>query len=112
MLINKSQFCFLINLLFFLSSCSDSKEYSESYLKGKKVYQSQCVKCHNTNPSKIGILAPDIAGSSLQTIESMLLNGRPPEGQTPKWTHVEMDPLPHLIEEAPYIFEYIDSFKK
>ena len=112
MLIKKKQYCFLISLLLFLSSCSDDKEYSESYLRGKRIYQANCVKCHNNNPSKIGVLAPNIAGSSLETIESMILHGKPPKGQTPKWDHVEMDPLPHLIKEAPYLFEYINSFKK
>ena len=109
---SKIQHCFLTSLLVFLPSCSDDKNYSESYLRGKEVYQSSCVRCHNSNPLKIGILAPNIAGTSLETIKSMLLKGKPPEGQEPKWTHVEMDPLPHLIEEAPYIFEYISSFKK
>ena len=112
MLIKRSQYCFLISLLFFLSSCSDDTEYAESYLRGKRVYKANCTKCHNNNPSKIGVLAPGIAGSSLETIQSMLLYGKPPEGQAPIWDHVVMDPLPHLINEASFLFEYIDSFKK
>ena len=109
---NSIQHCFLIGLLFILSSCSDDKNYSESYLRGKSVYKDNCAKCHhNTDPSKMGVNAPDIAGSSLETIKSMLLTGKPPVGQTPKDDR-KMDPLPHLIEEAPYLFEYIDSFKK
>ena len=112
MLIKKTQYCFLISLLFFLSSCSDDKEYPESYLRGKRIYQANCVKCHNNNPSKIGVLAPNIARSSLETIESMILHGKPPEGEIPIWDHLTMDPLPHLIDEAPFLFEYINSFKK
>ena len=108
---NSIQHCFLIGLLFILSSCSDDKNYSESSLRGKDVYERECTKCHNSNPSKMGVNAPDIAGSSLETIKSMLLTGKPPVGQTPKDDR-KMDPLPHLIEEAPYLFEYIDSFKK
>jgi len=112
MLIKKSQYCFLISLLFLLLSCSDDKNYSESYLRGKRIYKANCVKCHNYNPSKIGVLAPNIEGSSLETIQSMLLYGKPPEEQIPRWSHVAMDPLPHLIKEAPFLFDYIDSFKK
>ena len=81
---NSIQHCFLIGLLFILSSCSDDKNYSESSLRGKDVYERECTKCHNSNPSKMGVNAPDIAGSSLETIKSMLLTGKPPVGQTPK----------------------------
>ena len=42
----------------------------------------------------------------------MILYGKPPKGHTPKWTHVKMKPIPHLIDEAPFLFEYINSFKK
>jgi len=109
---NSIQYCFLITLLFILSSCSDGKNYSESYLKGKRVYNNNCSQCHNSNPSKNGSLAPNIAGSSIEVIESMILYGKPPKGHTPKWTHVKMKPIPHLINEVPFLFEYINSFKK
>ena len=38
---NSIQHCFLIGLLFILLSCSDDKNYSESYLRGKNVYENK-----------------------------------------------------------------------
>jgi len=55
-------------------------------------------------------LAPDIAGAELEVIRSMIMTGKPPKGVEPKWTHREMDPLPHLEDEIPYIYEYLKSF--
>ena len=108
-----TRYCFLTSLLFFILSCSnDDKNYSKSYLRGKRIYQSSCTMCHNSNPSKVGILAPNIEDSDSMTIESMILYGKPPKGQNPKWDYVDMNPLPYLIEEVPFLFEYINSFRK
>ena len=104
---------FFISTIYF--SCSNNKttlKRTEGYYRGEKIYRTICITCHNVNPNKIGGLAPDIADSNLETIRSMIMTGKLPKGQKSKWPDMGMVPLPHLEDEIPYLFEYINSFKK
>ena len=83
---------------------------SEEYYRGEKVYKEKCIICHNVNPGRPGSFGPDIAGAKLEVIRSMIMTGQPPKGVEPKWTDMEMAPLPHLKDEIPYIYEYLKSF--
>ena len=56
-------------------------------------------------------MAPEIAGSSLEVVRSMIMTGKPPEGVKPKWPDKEMAPLPNLEDKIPDIYEYLSSFK-
>jgi len=105
--------CLIVVSSFLLVSCGDSNktEYSEEYLRGKRVYNQSCISCHNPDPRLVGVLAPDIAGSKEEVIRSMILYGKPPEGVAPKWSHTNMAPLPHLENEVPYIYEFLKAFK-
>ncbi len=77
--------------------------------RGRSVYQTQCIACHNSNPHKPGSLGPDVYGSSKELLEARILNGTYPPGYTPKReTHV-MAPLPHLKNEIDAIHAYLNS---
>ena len=102
----------VVLILPLVSCCENSKtEYSEEYLRGEQVYKNVCITCHNRDPRLVGALAPDIAGSKEEVIRSMILYGKPPEGVAPKWTHMNMAPIPHLESEVPYLYEYLKTFK-
>ena len=70
-----------------------------------------CISCHNIDPRKAGALAPDIAGSDLEVIRSMIMTGKPPKGVEPKWPDMEMAPLPNLEDKVPDLYEYLKAFK-
>ena len=103
---------FIITIIF--SGCnnktSSSKE-SEAYYRGEAIYRQVCISCHNIDPRKTGALAPDIAGSELEVIRSMIMTGKPPKGVKPKWPDMEMAPLPNLKDKIPDLYEYLKAFK-
>ena len=64
--------------------------------RGKQVYLSQCIACHNSDPSKNGPLGPAIKGSSRELIEARVLRAAYPPGYKPKRGSVIMKPMPQL----------------
>ena len=68
--------------------CNNTKTsniQSEAYLRGEIIYKSVCISCHNRDPRKVGVLAPNIAGAELEVIRGMIMTGKPPKGVKPKW---------------------------
>ena len=64
--------------------------------RGKQVYLSQCIACHNRDPSKNGPLGPAIKGSSRELLETRVLRGTYPPGYKPKRGSAIMKPMPQL----------------
>ena len=64
--------------------------------RGKQVYLSQCIACHNSDPSKDGPLGPAIKGSSRELIEARVLRAVYPPGYKPKRGSAIMKPMPQL----------------
>ncbi len=110
-------FFILFSLFFLLVSCNKKTDdittlaVSESYLKGEAIYKGICVACHNRDPHKPGNLGPDVAGSNLALIRSMIMTGDPPIGVDSKWPDMKMVPLPHLESQIPHIYEYLKTFE-
>ena len=102
---------FFISTIFIGCDNKNSSNQSEWYYRGEKVYKTVCISCHNIDPRKIGALAPDIAGSDLEIIRSMIMTGKPPKGVQPKWPDMEMAPLPNLEDKIPDLYEYLKAFK-
>ena len=108
--------CFLITLvfIFLLTSCNNSNKpvyATDSFKKGETIYKTLCISCHNVDPRKDGILAPNIAGANYELIKSMIMTGKHPVGVEPKWPDAKMAPLPHLKEHIPDLHEYLKTFK-
>ena len=103
---------FIATIYFGCNSEDSNSNKSEGYLRGKKIYKSVCISCHSVDPRKQGPLAPPIAGSELEVIKSMVMTGKHPKGVQPKWPERdrEMEPLPHLEDEIPHLYEYLKSF--
>lgn len=82
--------------------------------RGKTVYQTTCIACHNSNPTKPGPVGPEIAGASRALIEARILhageeNGYP-KGYTPKRNTKLMRPLPQVLPDLEAVFQYLNSF--
>jgi len=64
--------------------------------KGKQVYMTICIACHNTDPSKDGAVGPALKGSPKALIEARVMKAAYPPGYKPKRPTVMMPPYPHL----------------
>ncbi len=79
--------------------------------KGKNIYQSQCISCHNSDPSKVGAIGPKLAGSSLELLEKKLFLGVYPDGYQPQRKTGQMPLFPHLKSDIRALHEYLNSVR-
>ena len=85
---------------------------SPSAGRGKTIYQTQCIACHNSDPRKPGSIGPEVYGASLELLEARILRAEYPSGYTPKRATKSMVPLPHLKNDLPSIHLYLNSPSK
>lgn len=79
--------------------------------RGKQVYQTACIACHASNPNLAGTLGPAVAGASKELLEAKVIRGEYPPGYTPKRETRAMMPLPHLANDIPALFAYLEAVK-
>ena len=72
---------------------------SEAAVRGKAVYGSVCIACHNANPGLDGSLGPANAHASRALVEAKVLRGEYPAGYAPKRPSHAMPPMPHLADK-------------
>ncbi|MGE0615279.1 MAG: cytochrome c [Bacteriovoracia bacterium] len=77
--------------------------------RGKAIYQTSCIACHNPDPRKGGTLGPEIAGSSEALIEARVMRAEYPQGYTPKRTTKSMVAMPQLKGEIQALTAYLNS---
>jgi mono/diheme cytochrome c family protein len=76
---------------------------------GRKTYISNCIACHNINPTLDGNVGPAIAGSSHDLIQARVTKGQYPTGyQAKRQTHL-MQPIPGLENEIDALSAYLAS---
>lgn len=109
---------FFLNLLVLvisLSACqkgSNEVPLSALELRGKTIYLSTCIACHNVNPRIAGSIGPDIANSSLELITARVMRTEYPPNYKPKRQSKLMVPFPQFEKDIPAIHAYLNSFKK
>jgi len=81
----------------------------ELVARGKSVYNSNCIACHNPNPALDGAIGPANAGSSLALLEAKVIHNTYPPGYTPKRTSQAMIALPHLAGDIPALHAFLNS---
>ncbi|MDB5037046.1 MAG: cytochrome [Bacteriovoracaceae bacterium] len=110
---------YAFGLIFLLSliGCkpTEDKEFAEksteqisSIKKGKAIYQSICIACHNSNPKLDGALGPAVAGSSQELLEARILSAKYPPGYKPKRPTALMVALPQYKDAIPAIYDYLE----
>lgn len=113
------QFSLLI-LVYLLGACTaksnspsapltPEQEAEKLMSRGKMIYNTQCISCHNSDPKKDGSVGPAIFGSSLELLEAKVLRNEYPAGHTPKRPSRMMVALPHLKNEIPALHLYLNS---
>ena len=84
--------------------------------KGKAIYLSTCIKCHNKDPNVKGPIGPEMVDAPLELMQIKVTTGRYPdvlpEGFVPKRKTKQMTKFPNLAKDVPSIHAYVQSLKK
>lgn len=84
--------------------------------KGKAIYLSACIKCHNKDPNVKGPIGPEMVDAPVEVMQHKVLTGRYPdvlpEGFVPKRKTKQMQKLPQYVKDVPSIHAYVQSMKK
>jgi len=84
--------------------------------KGKAIYLSTCIKCHNKDPNVKGPIGPEMVDAPIEVMQHKLMIGRYPEvlpeGFVPKRKTKQMTKFPNLVKDVPSIHAYVQSLKK
>ena len=81
----------------------------ELVARGKSVYNSNCIACHNPDPAQDGAIGPANAGSSMALLEAKVIHNTYPPGYTPKRNTRAMIALPHLAGEIPALHAFLNA---
>ena len=76
-------------------------------LRGRQVYLSSCIACHNADPAKEGALGPPVAGASLDLLAARVLRGEYPDGYVPKRNSAAMVAMPFLEKQIPALAAFL-----
>lgn len=88
----------------------------ENLERGRRVYLSTCIRCHNKDPNVKGSIGPEMVDAPLEVMYAKVMTGRYPEvlpeGFVPKRKTKTMQKLPQHEKDVPYIHAYVQSMKK
>lgn len=83
--------------------------------KGRRLYLSTCLQCHNRNPNLKGSLGPELVDAPLEVMVSKITTGKYPEklpaGFIPKRKTTMMRKLLVAEKDIPSIHAWIQSLK-
>ena len=88
------------------AGCAQEKLSPEAE-RGRQIYQSQCIACHNMDPAQPGSIGPDLKGSSEELLRAKVLTGNYPPGYKPKRPTAIMQPMPQLTSDIPNLAAYL-----
>lgn len=96
----------LLILLFTLAAFNSNAD------TGKALFISKCTQCHNSNPSKPGVLGPDIADSSFELLKLKTQQRKYPAGYRPKRKTLVMPIIKLTDAQIESMRVYIAKFRK
>jgi mono/diheme cytochrome c family protein len=84
--------------------------------RGKRIYMSNCIQCHNRDPNLKGSIGPEMVDAPLTVMTSKVMTGKYPAplpaGYVPKRKTSAMRALPRLQKDIPAIHAWVQSVKK
>ena len=93
-----------------LTACSEpSSPGGPSAERGRQIYLSQCIACHNPDPTRAGPVGPPVKGASSEVLEAKVLRGTYPPGYAPKRPTTLMPPQPTLAPEIADLAAFLKS---
>jgi hypothetical protein len=111
-------FCGLCVLFFyfFFSKLSLAAGPVVDIAKGKRIWMSACIQCHNRDPNIKGSIGPETVDAPLEVMMSKVMTGKYPKplpkGFVPKRKTSAMRALPQHGKDVHSIWAYIQSVKK
>ena len=83
--------------------------------KGKRVFYTNCISCHNRNPNLKGSIGPELIDAPLEIMQIKVITGRYPDvfpaNFIAKRKTKAMKAFPMLKNDVPAIFAFIQSVK-
>jgi hypothetical protein len=108
--------CGLCLLAFVLIFSKVSFATSADLVKGKRIWMSACIQCHNKDPNVKGSIGPEVVDAPLEVMMSKVMTGKYPKslpsGYIPKRKTSAMRALPQYGKDVPSIWSYVQSVKK
>lgn len=84
--------------------------------RGRRIYMSTCIQCHNRDPNLKGPIGPEVVDAPLDVFKVKVMTGKYPEklpaGFVPKRKTRAMRALPQFEKDIPSIHAYVQSVKK
>ncbi len=93
-----------------LAGCGPSKPQTPAQ-RGRVVYMTNCVVCHNPNPNLPGSQGPAIAGSPRALVEARVLHLSYPSGYVPQRKTHAMRAFPQLAGEIDNLAAFLQAAK-
>lgn len=87
--------------------CGESPPANPLAERGRRVYLSQCIACHNADPAQPGAVGPAVKGATKSLLEAKVLQGTYPSGYKPKRPTRVMTPQPGMAAEIGALTEYL-----
>ena len=78
-------------------------------VKGKVVYNANCVSCHNNDPKKQGSFDPQIYCSSKELLSKKINYGKYPKNYRPKRSGGAMPIMPNLDKEIINLYAFLNA---
>jgi mono/diheme cytochrome c family protein len=99
----------LCPLLFIQFLCAQTPDLD----KGRRLYLSNCISCHNRDPNISGSIGPEVIDAPLEVMKHKIMTGTYPavlpKGFRPKRKTKLMRKIPKLEKEIPLIYDWIQS---
>lgn len=93
-----------------LSACNRKDSNADPVAsKGRAIFASHCIACHNMNPSVDGTLGPAVKGSSLELLKARVIHGVYPPGYTPKRETKIMQRLPLTEADVEAVHAFLNA---
>lgn len=92
--------------LLVLCSCGQGEPQSLAE-QGRKLYQANCIACHNPDPARDGPLGPAVACSSAELLEARLMRAEYPPGYQSKRDSKLMPAQPYLRRDLPGLAAFL-----
>lgn len=103
-----------IGSLFFTQSVISADQATID--KGKRLYLSNCIQCHNKDPNLKGSIGPEMVDAPLSVMTAKVMTGAYPAvlpaGFVPKRKSKAMKKITKLQKDIPAIFAFVQSVKK
>lgn len=81
------------------------------HIEGKRLYVLHCIRCHNSNPTKPGVIGPELYTTPLEVFRTKVPTGTYPIGYISKRRTKIMPKFPQLTNSVDKVYDYIQSVK-